>query len=357
MAKLSAIQKRNAARDAEYADVPSGNAPGGVATKLPKASPKPVAKAPAKAPKAPAVNTVGIEKPTFSSIQDAKGGLKPGYTLGTPAPLTTNALTFNSPKMEDMQAASAMRDRALSTGPSPWLSLELQNQEINKNKMIEAMKGEAAGTQAGARGALMMRGGMNTGARERLASGGARDMMRASQNIYGLMGQQGMDARLQDEATKQDFLKSAAGMEQDLGQFGATGQFNAATQTEANRLAAGQFNNNISQNAAMFNINNKTGNNQSLNDFNLGRYKEDSAAEGAQRNANAIANSGSGSDGNPLNALPGVNNSKVGGYTVPNFSDQWNNPWKAVRDQTGLTQANEFANKMGINKQVKKWGF
>jgi len=236
-----------------------------------------------------------------------KGRLKSAFTMQDPQDIAAQGVNFNAPDMSNMEAVSAMRDRALSTEDSPWLKMQLEQNEMDKMGMLDSMNMEQAGAQADARGQLAMRGGMSTGARERLASSGARDSMRASQGIYGLKQATDLQSRLADQNTKTDLLKSTAGLEADMGKFTSSGQLDASKINAANQLAADQFNTQAGMNTDQYNIGNRLKGLEGINQADYNYYAEDQKVRAAEAMARAMGQSGGGQSsglGGILSGLP-----------------------------------------------------
>lgn len=137
----------------------------------------------------------------------------------------------------DTRGIEAFRNEALRKTPSKWSRLANQQQYVEEMGARERAKEEAASGIAQAEGQLAMRGGLTSGARERLAQQGMGNMLRMSQEV----GRQGTLNRLnigmQDEQQRLSNLKTLPGMEGQL--FGANfqkeGLYNAAQQTDLQR--------------------------------------------------------------------------------------------------------------------------
>lgn len=227
------------------------------------------------------------DRPEFGSLQS--GGqtslLGGDLKLGDPRDVTAGTVkagksTYDVAKLGT--AGNALVDRATATGPSAWLTMQQEKLGQDQTNALNTATQSAAGAGANARTQLAMRGGLSGGARERLASAGARDLNQ-SQNA---IANQGANLRTQlgiaDETQKMGLLGQAAGMETGLSQFNAgnkmqNSQFNVGNDLGAQKfnvgtdLGAQQFNVQGDTNAAQYNIGNAIGEvgQQRQNDLNV----------------------------------------------------------------------------------------
>lgn len=142
---------------------------------------------------------------------------------------------------------------------SPWQSMALAKQGAEQNQLMDAATANAASANAQAQNALAMKGGLRSGAAERLARGGANDMALAKQNILG----QGVIAR-------NDIGMNAANMNTDI-----------------NKFNAGQ-----NQASDVFNAQNRIADTSGQNAYNQFQYGEGMKLKGANATANAIQGAG-----------------------------------------------------------------
>jgi len=251
-------------------------------------------------------NRYGIDRPSmYSPLDISTGEMSSAYTMGSP-----DKIGFSPARMG--QAGKALTDRATMEGPSPWLNLQLDQNQMDQMRQLDAMNMEQAGSQADARGQLAMRGGLSTGARERLAGSGAREAMRASQDIYGQRAGADLQSRMFDEQTKTGLLGTAAGLESDLSKFNTSGQ-----------LEKDKFNTTLGMQADQFNIGNKLNQVGMMNAAKSGIYGEDMKAWAAQQMANSMGGGGGfagGVGGLVGSPLAGLGNWGGGGLNVfPNM--------------------------------------
>lgn len=108
--------------------------------------------------------------------------------------------------------------KALATGKGLTESGELQKQQIEQMGVQgkEAAARQAAAAAAGARSSLAMRGGAGAGARERMASGGAQNLMEATQGQNRATQGQLLQNMMSDQGRRDQALQGFAGMEQGL---------------------------------------------------------------------------------------------------------------------------------------------
>lgn len=111
------------------------------------------------------------------------------------------------------EAFSQIRSRAMSQGPSTWANMMLQKQNMETQGLQDQAAQQQRGAQAGALSSLAMRGGIGGGARTRLASQGAKDLLFANQAAarQGSMGK--FNILGQDEQQKQQLLSGVADTE------------------------------------------------------------------------------------------------------------------------------------------------
>lgn len=130
--------------------------------------------------------------PGFTSMIDPSTGfLDPKYQL-------KNTL--------DTAALDKLQEQALSEGPSKWAQLAEATQ-----KSQAASQSKGAIEDAASR--LAMRGGLSSGAAERLGQAGAGQTLAAQQDIGGKIA-------IQDELNKQAALAALPGLQQSKSQFG-----------------------------------------------------------------------------------------------------------------------------------------
>lgn len=181
----------------------------------------------------------GIIAPKYEGMRDAQGNLKAQFAYDP-----TKSEAFNKIKAEAM--ASPME--------SAWTKMQLEKQALEQSgARDQAAQNQAAGL-AQAQSQLMRQGGLSSGARTRMAMQGARDIAKAQQEV----ARQGMQSRL-------GIGESAINRQtQALGNLSA-----AELEGQGKNLATLQGD--VAQKGT----------------FDINRYKDQMAAYGAERGANA----------------------------------------------------------------------
>ena len=138
------------------------------------------------------------ERPEFGSILNESGQLGDGYKLN---------------RQLDSRGLDAFRDRALSTGESPWAAMMKGQQEMQRQNSMESADAQSASGAAQARSSLAARGGLSGGAQLSLARSGARDLMNAKQGINRQAMTNNMNVGIEDEKQRMAALQALPGME------------------------------------------------------------------------------------------------------------------------------------------------
>jgi hypothetical protein len=138
------------------------------------------------------------ERPEFGSILNESGQLGDGYKLN---------------RQLDSRGLDAFRDRALSTGESPWAAMMKGQQEMQRQSAMESADAQAASGAAQARSSLASRGGLSGGAQLALARSGARDLMNSKQGINRQAMTNNMNVGIEDEKQRMAALQALPGME------------------------------------------------------------------------------------------------------------------------------------------------
>lgn len=183
---------------------------------------------------------------------DASGNLQSQYQL-------------SSGYAANQDALNALKERAMGTGDSPWLSMSLEKQGLDEQKALDAANAQSTGSTAAARSNLGMRGGLSAGAAERLGAQGAENALNAGQNIRSQGATDRLGLQIADDQTKTSLLSQIPQMDLNY----------------ANQAADIQ----------KYNINNALTAGQNQNQSLLDRYKIAMQGYGANQTANAIANS------------------------------------------------------------------
>lgn len=173
----------------------------------------------------------------------------------------------------DTRGIDQFRNEALRGGPSAWAQLAGKQQDKQAMQARGAASKNAAGNAAEARGMLAMRGGLSSGARERIG----RDSMRS---------QLAMDQQIGQNA---DNNKTQIGMNDEQNRINELGQLpGMENQRYASQLSGIQ----TGVQGQQYDINNAVSQGDKRNLFNLQNYHEQMGAWGANKQANATADSG-----------------------------------------------------------------
>lgn len=144
------------------------------------------------------------------------------------------------------QGLDKYRQEALSTGPSAWAGLMGQQQSEAYKKAQDLASGKAAGGVASAESALAMRGGLSSGARERLQKQGVLSKALAGQDLASQHAGNLLQIGINDEQNRMARLGALPGMEVQamapaIGQQQLQNQYNLGRYgTEAGIWASGQ---------------------------------------------------------------------------------------------------------------------
>ena len=142
-----------------------------------------------------------------SAQERAAGVSVPGYE-GVRDVMTGDLLDQYRSDPYQGEALQKLKEQAFAEGDSPWAKMQLEKQGLEEGDLRDQASKSQAQAMAQAQSQMMRQGGLSGGARERMASQGAKDMMLARQGA----ARQGMMDRLniqdQDMGRKTDLLKS-----------------------------------------------------------------------------------------------------------------------------------------------------
>ncbi len=105
-----------------------------------------------------------------------------------------------------------LRQRATDTGPSSWLNMQNQKIDTETMGMRNRANMDATNTEAMGLSNLASSGGLDAGARERLAMSGGANRMKSLQTVSGQGNMAKMGAGLADEEQKLSILQNLPGM-------------------------------------------------------------------------------------------------------------------------------------------------
>jgi hypothetical protein len=226
-------------------------------------------------------------RPSFESLVDSNTGqLGENYQVRVaPSNLPKleqmlNALQLNTQGLEKLRG-EALRDAGTA---SVWAQIAKQQQALEEQSLLDRAARAGAASTASAFSNLARRGGVNAGARERLAAGGALGMMRGRQDI----AMEGAKARANisatDEGNRLSLLRELPAMEVAALQPGIQ-KTNIWAQM-AGQESAQQYD------ANKFNVANLIAERDKKQQFEMNKYSEIMKAWAADRSARAQENSG-----------------------------------------------------------------
>lgn len=202
--------------------------------------------------------------------------IRPNY-VPTYDPATQSLLPFVqeqvSPLNMDMRGLEKYRQEALRSGPSQYALLQNKMQGVLAKNARDTAAKESAAQTAGAENAMAMRGGITSGARERIQKAGGENLMNMNQNIANQDTQNRLQIASNDEQNRITQLGALPGME---------------VQSMEPGLKKAQ----LEIGAKGTDIANQIGEKQAKNLFDMTAYQEGMKAWAAARQANATENSG-----------------------------------------------------------------
>jgi hypothetical protein len=200
-------------------------------------------------------------RPEYDTLMGEDGLLKTPYKF--------DGKTLDPNNLEGFQA---IKKDAMRQGPSAWANLMMESQKLDQHRASDDAATQGNSALAQARSSMAMRGGLGSGARERLGGSALREIMNARQQIAGRGEQQRLGIQTTDETNRQGLLKEFMGAE--------------------GKLAA--YNNDIGNKSQEFNIQRAIEEKRAKDAFAMDTYKEQMAKWAADRQARATENSGGG---------------------------------------------------------------
>ena len=185
-------------------------------------------------------------------------------------------LTDRGPITQDKQVLNQLRDQALAgPGQSAWEKLALEKQKLDESGLREKAVGTSGQANATARSGLSMRGGLDSGARERLALSGQKDLMGQMQEVGATGAKARADIGLNAENQRQSLMQAMPGM-------------------ELASIAPDQANRQYSTEVQKYNIDQGINEKRAKDMADLAAYQEQMKAWGAAGTANAMSSAQSG---------------------------------------------------------------
>lgn len=232
--------------------------------------------------------TMQQQMPAYEGLRNADGTLKDAFQLkgGPDVGFTSNLDQLNQ-KLSGINlntdALQALRGEGLRQAgtPSAWGQMAL-------NQAMSSAGAQGNTALASGMSALASRGGINKGARERMATKTGRDTMMAKQNA-------GMTVGMQDETNRLGILSALPGQEVQALQpeLQKTSMWGSMADTEAARKQGLDLaNRDYSTGVQKSNLSSLMGDVQNKQNFDMSKYQEIMKAWAADRTANAQENAG-----------------------------------------------------------------
>lgn len=242
-------------------------------------------------------------RPKFSSlINPATGKLRPEFQLIAQDPIAFKSLlddleTRLSGINLNTDALEAVRAQALDASPSAWAKLALETQGLEQAAQADSAARQSKAGIGSAYSALATRGGLSQGARERIARGGAKDLIDTRQAIQSAGATNRLGILTEDEKNRQALLAQLPGMEIAAlsPEFEKTSMWGQMANSEAARQQALDISNrDYLTDVNKTNLGTYLSNWQAKNQYEMDKYKEYMTALGNERTAQAQENSAGG---------------------------------------------------------------
>lgn len=193
------------------------------------------------------------------------------------------------------EGLEAIRKRSLTAGPSEWAALMEQKQRLEEGAAKEEAGAREASSRSESFSDLARKGGLSSGARERLATSGSRNYAKSLQDI----AREGQAARLgistEDERQKLDLLKGLPGMEVNAlnPEFEKASAWSNLANSEAVRKQNLDIaNRDYATGLEKYNLENTLKALGEQDQARMSKYEQDMKAYAAAKQADATANSG-----------------------------------------------------------------
>jgi hypothetical protein len=201
-------------------------------------------------------------RPEFESILNPDGTMPDQYKY---KPTTIDPANLQGYNMIKNLATTGV-------GKSEYANISKQQNDMNRQDQIDAATGQSASGTRMAIDNLASRGGVSSGARERISASGNRDLLMQKQGAYRTSGNNLLDILKNDNTYKND----------------ATKQFAEAE----GKIAFG--NNDLNNKAGQYNLENVLKEKDAGRSYNMDTYKSALDKWGAGKQADATRSSGGG---------------------------------------------------------------
>lgn len=173
----------------------------------------------------------------------------------------------------DMSGYDMFKQQAERTGPSAWAGLMNQQQDMLAKNAKSAGAATVAGQNQGAYDSLAMHGGLDSGARERVAREGSKSYLDMTQGVNRDTANNKLQIGVNDEQNRISQLSSLPGM------------YNQVIQPQMQKI-------NMEGQARQIDNSNAIAESDRQNQYNLGKYQTQMQGWGAGQQAYATAHSG-----------------------------------------------------------------
>jgi hypothetical protein len=238
-------------------------------------------------------------RPEYKSATDSKGNLQKPYSISDKLQKIgdVNSIVPELDKRlagvnQDTSGIDALKAEGLRTGPSAWLNNEMARNQAEEQYQLGDIGSAGAKAAADARAQLASRGGLSSGASERMASSSGKDIMAQQQNLRRNAALGRMSLSSQDELNRMQAISQLTPAQQAAAQFQLTKAGIPMQQLAAEQgmNRSGQVGNVNTANAGHeFDIGNALKSLGGQNDFNSTSYGQDMSAWGAGQAADAMS--------------------------------------------------------------------
>jgi hypothetical protein len=226
---------------------------------------------------------INPEMPEYGGIGDANG-LFDRFKLNAGNALTPELMNMLSGINLDKRGLNAIRDRALTTGQSPWATMMLEKQGVEQATRGDELSRMLNAGAAKGMSELGVRGGANRGARERMATKSMLEGLLQKNELNRAGQAERLGIMTTDEAQKLDLLKGLPGME--IAALAPEFQKTNMWATMANQDRQTQLD------TDKFNISNLVANQKGQNEYNLAKWSKQMEAWAADMQAQAQEHAG-----------------------------------------------------------------
>lgn len=225
-------------------------------------------------------------RPDYGTIRKDDGSLQDQYKLTNPGELKLNT-----------QGLEALRKQALAApGSSVWHKMAMDKQGLEQTAQADLAAKQNAGAMAQAQSGLAMRGGLGSGARERMLKTGMGNNLMAAQTVARQGQMDRSNIGLQDEMMRQQTLSQLP-------------------QQELQALQPQMYNNQQNLGIQQWNMGQAIADQRGQNLYNTNSYAEDMQGWAAAQQAAAMAAQANKSGGG-INLGGGIAGGGLGGAAI-----------------------------------------